>query len=106
LAWRVTLALERIPPMRPSIVRIQVDTERLTDEAYAFVTDPHPSRNDRPVVQELNDFFPQMVDVLECMVMDGTEERQDVASYIDAVFTNDGYISADAPVRPGPKKSR
>jgi hypothetical protein len=86
--------------MKPTIFRIQVDTERLTDEAYAFVTDPRPSRNERTVVQELHEFFPQMVDVLECMVMDGTEERQDVASYIDAVFTQDGYPSPEAPVRP------
>lgn len=68
--------------------RIQVDTEALTDAAFAFVTDPHPSRNERPVIQELNDLNPDVVDVLECMVMDGTEDRADVYAYIAAVFPN------------------
>jgi hypothetical protein len=53
------------------LFRIQVDTER-------------------PIVQELHDFYPEMVDILECMVIDGTEERQDVADYVDAVFSGDG----------------
>jgi hypothetical protein len=66
--------------------RIEVDQQALTDAAFEFVTDPHPSRNERPVVQALHDFNPEMVDVLECMVLDGTEERQDVADYIHAVF--------------------
>lgn len=70
------------------IFRIQVDTEALTDAAFAFVTDPHPSRNERPVIQELNDLYPEMVDILECMVLDGTDERGDVAAYVDAVFTS------------------
>jgi hypothetical protein len=69
---------------------IKVDTDELTDEAYAFVIEPTPKRNDRPFIQELHDIFPEMVDVLECMVMDGTEERQDVADYVDAVFAQGG----------------
>jgi hypothetical protein len=68
------------------LFRLQVDTEALTDAAFAFVTDPHPSRNERPVIQELNDLYPEMVDILECMVLDGTEERGDVAAYVNAVF--------------------
>lgn len=70
----------------PALFRIQVDTEALTDAAFDFVTDPHPSRNERPVIQELNDLYPEMVDILECMVLDGTEERRDVAAYVNAVF--------------------
>lgn len=66
--------------------RVQVDEEALTDAAFAFVTDPHPSRNQRQVVSALHDVNPEMVDVLESMVLDGTEERQDVADYIQAVF--------------------
>ena len=66
--------------------KIQVDTEALTDAAYEFVTDPHPSRNERPIVHELHEFNPDIVDVLECMVIDGTDERRDVADYIAAVF--------------------
>ena len=63
-----------------------VDLEALTDEAFAFVTDPHASRNDRAVIHELNDMQPEVVDVLESMVMDGTEERQDVEDYLTVVF--------------------
>jgi hypothetical protein len=67
-------------------VRIQVDLEAMTDEAFAFVTDPTPARNDRAIVQELSDLNPDVVDVLECMVLDGTEVRADVAAYLSAVF--------------------
>jgi hypothetical protein len=66
--------------------RLQADPEELTDAAFAFVTDPHPSRNERPLIQELHEVYPEMVDVLECMVLDGTEERRDVAAYVEAVF--------------------
>jgi len=78
------------PADMSTFFRIQVDTDALTEAAFAFVTDPHPSRNDRPVIQELNDFNPEIVDVLECMVMDGTEERGDVADYISAIFPASG----------------
>lgn len=65
---------------------LNVDLEALTDEAFAFVTDPHPSRNERAVVQELSDINPDVLDVLEAMLLDGTEERQDVEDYLMAVF--------------------
>ena len=68
------------------LFRWTVDLDALTDEAYAFLTDPRPSRNERPVIQELHDINPETVDVLESMLIDGTEERRDVAEYIDAVF--------------------
>jgi hypothetical protein len=63
-----------------------VDLDALTDEAFAFVTDPHPSRNNRSIVTELSDVNPEVIDVLESMLMDGTEERADVADYLNAVF--------------------
>jgi hypothetical protein len=63
-----------------------VDLDALTDEAFAFVSDPHPSRNKRAVITELHDVNPEIVDVLESMLIDGTEERQDVADYLSAVF--------------------
>jgi hypothetical protein len=66
--------------------RLQVDLDDLTDAMYDFVTDPHPSRNDRPIVQELSDVNHDLVDVLECMVLDGTESRADVAEFVNAVF--------------------
>ena len=70
----------------PRFFRLQVDPEELTDEMFAFVTDPSPSRNERPVIQELNDTHPESVDVLESMLLDGTDQRQDVADYVHAVF--------------------
>jgi hypothetical protein len=70
----------------PRFFHWNVDLEALTDEAYAFVTDPRPSRNERAVITELHDVNPEIVDVLESMLLDGTEERQDVADYLTAVF--------------------
>jgi hypothetical protein len=70
----------------PRIFHIQVDPNVLTDELFAFVTDPHPSRTERPVIEELHDVAPEMVDVLECMVLDGVEERRHVADYVHAVL--------------------
>jgi len=66
--------------------RIEVDEAALTDELFAFVTDPHPSRNDRPVVDELHNVAPEMVDVLECMIIDGVDQRQFVADYVQTVI--------------------
>lgn len=78
-----------------SFFRLQTDLDDLTDAMHAFVTDPHPSRNDRPVIQELNDINHDVVDILECMVLDGTEDRQDVAAFVHTVFGAQG---------PGPRK--
>jgi hypothetical protein len=69
----------------PRFFRFVVEQEALTDELFAFVTDPHPSRNERPVIEELNDVAPEMVDVLECMILDGVEQRQHVAEYVEYV---------------------
>jgi hypothetical protein len=66
--------------------RFEVDLDALTDAMWAFVIDPHPSRNERPVVQALHDLHPESVDVLESMLLDGTEERADVAAYVTTVF--------------------
>jgi hypothetical protein len=69
-----------------SFFRLQVDLDELTDAMYAFVTDPSPTRNDRPVIQELGDINHDLVDLLECMVLDGTEDREDVAAFVEVVF--------------------
>jgi hypothetical protein len=68
------------------LFQLDVDLEALTDAMWAFVTDPHPSRNERPVVQALHDVYPDSVEVMEAMLLDGTEERADVAAYVAAVF--------------------
>lgn len=69
-----------------SFLRYDVDLEKLTDAMFGFITDPHPSRNERPVVKALDDFHPDSVEVMESMLLDGTEEREDVAAYVNAVF--------------------
>ncbi len=77
-------------PGRAPAIRLAIDADRLIDEMYAFVTDPRPSRNQRPVVQALGEIHPESVDVLESMLLDGTEERADVAAYVAAVFAAPG----------------
>jgi len=72
--------------VRNPFIRFEFDRDELIDAAHAFVTDPTPSRNQRPIVKALDDFNPEMVDILESMVMDGTEDRQDVADYVDAAL--------------------
>ena len=73
--------------MQRRFFRVQVDETELTDEFFAFVTDPQASRNARPVIQELHEVAPEMVDVLESMVLDGVEEREYVADYVHAVLS-------------------
>jgi hypothetical protein len=70
-------------PVSP-FFRLLVDEDGLTDALLEFVTDPRATRNDRPVIQDLHDLAPGMVPVLEAMVLDGVEDRQDVAAYVHA----------------------
>ncbi len=79
-----------------SFFRLQVNLDELTDAMYDFVTDPQPSRNDRPVVQELNDINHDLVDVLECMVLDGTDDRQDVEDFVYTVFGSQGPVKVES----------
>jgi len=74
--------------IRPStpFFRLLVDEDGLTDALLDFVSDPRGSRNDRPVVQDLHDLAPGMVPVLEAMVLDGVENRADVADYVHAAL--------------------
>ncbi len=72
--------------LRPAspFFRLLVDEDGLTNALLQFVTDPHATRNDLPVIQDLHDLAPGMVPVLEAMVLDGVEDRQDVAAYVHA----------------------
>jgi hypothetical protein len=74
----------------PSFFSLNVDLDELTDAMFLFVTDPLPARNDRAIVEELGDINHDLVDVLECMVLDGTDARDDVAAFAEAVFGNHG----------------
>jgi len=76
----------------PRFFHFGVDLTSLADECFAFVVDPSPARNDREVIQELHDFAPDMVPVLESMILDGVEERGDVAEYV-------GWVMGEASAR-------
>lgn len=67
-------------------IRLEVNEAALTEELFAFVTDPRDSRGERDVIQELHEIAPEMVDVLECMVIDGVDRRFYVADYVHAVL--------------------
>jgi hypothetical protein len=77
------------------VFRLLVDEDGLTDALLQFVTDPRPSRNDLPVVEDLHEIAPGMVPVLEAMVIDGVDKRSDVAEYVRAVLFGVGIIAAD-----------
>ena len=83
--------------IRPStpFFRLLVDEDGLTDALLEFVSDPRGTRNDRPVIQDLHDLAPGMVPVLEAMVLDGVEERSDIASYVHAALYGVGSASED-----------
>jgi len=72
-------------PVSP-FFRLLIDEDGLTDALLEFVTDPTAARNDRPVIQDLHELAPGMVPVLEAMVIDGVDERQDVADYVHATL--------------------
>lgn len=69
--------------------RMRVDEVALTDALFEFVTAPDPSRNELPVISVLHEVAADMVPVLECMVLDGVDERHYVADYVHAVVS--GY---------------
>jgi hypothetical protein len=83
---------ESILRPKSSAFRLLVDENGLTDELHEFVTNPRASRNDLPVIQDLHEIAPGMVPVLESMVLDGVEHRQDVADYVRAVLYGLGPV--------------
>jgi hypothetical protein len=83
---------ETILRPKSSVFRLLVDESGLTDALHEFVTDPRASRNDLPVIEDLHDIAPGMVPVLESMVLDGVEKRQDVADYVHAVLFGIGTL--------------
>ena len=75
---------ERRDPM--PLFRLVVDTDALTDEMFAFITDPTPARNNRTVLAELHEYLPDAVYVLESMCVDGVDERGYVEDYVSATI--------------------
>jgi hypothetical protein len=84
--------------LRPAspFFRLLVDENGLTDALLEFVTDPRGSRNDRAVIQDLLDLAPDMVPVLEAMVLAGVEERSDVATYVHASLFGVGPVDTES----------
>lgn len=72
--------------MMNPFIRFDVDLDALTDAMWDFVSDPRPTRNNLPVVEVLSDIHPESIDVMESMLLDGTDERSDVAAYVTTVF--------------------
>ena len=68
---------------------VRVDEGTFTDALHEFVTDPSAARNQRDVILELNEMMPDVVDILESMVLDGTEDRQDIADLVTYIFNVD-----------------
>ena len=70
------------------LFRLQVDEKGLVDGLFAFVTEPRAAvRNALPIVTELREGPNFLIpwDLVENMVLDGVEERQDVADYVHHV---------------------
>ena len=76
----------------PNIFQMLANEEKLTDELFAFVTDPSAdNRNERAIISVLHEVAPQIVSVAECMVLDGVNERFYVADYVQAVLKGEGF---------------
>jgi len=74
-----------------NIFRLLADEEKLTDELFAFITDPSADeRNERAIISVLHEMMPQMVSVAECMILDGVDERHYVADYVQAILAGAG----------------
>jgi len=74
-----------------NIFQLLANEEKFTDELFAFVTDANAdNRNERAIVSVLNEIAPQVVDVAECMIIDGVDERHYVADYVHAILNGYG----------------
>ena len=75
----------------PNIFQLLAHEEQLTDELFAFITDPSAdNRNERAIVSVLHEIAPQMVSVAECMILDGVDQRRYVEDYVHAVLSGEG----------------
>ena len=73
-----------------NLFKALADEEKLTDELFAFITDPSAdNRNERAIISVLHEVAPYMVSIAECMILDGVEERHYVADYVHAVVNGE-----------------
>lgn len=100
------------------LFKIEVDKEALTDALFSYVSDPRASRNQRAVIDELEDVVPSAImihevreqadtlqprrprvtaglipvrDVLDTMVLDGVSHRKDVADFVSHLLASLGH---------------
>ncbi len=96
LGWQTELVREALPslhlaqggPIRMSrFFRVMINTTALTEALYIFIhTSSANERNTQPVVEELSTFAPEVLGVMESMLLDGVQEKADIEAYIQAVF--------------------
>jgi hypothetical protein len=69
-------------------IRVEVDLEAVTDDAYRFVATRWPRAEPRQELGDLgsgrNRFVP--IEILEQMVLSGVTQRKDVAEFIASCF--------------------
>lgn len=75
-------------------IDVEVDREGLIDAYLAYLTDPHPSRNERH--EEVLDEGPVPPLLLEAMVLDGVDQRDIVADLVDFCLANSWILRAYA----------
>ena len=80
-------------------IRIEVDMERVVDEAHRFVTQQWPHDDPDAALDELgssrNRFVP--LSILEHMVLEGVSKRADVDSFVTYCFGDWGIGEASVP---------
>lgn len=88
---RITRAEDELPSVAgmPRLFRLRIDESSFVDEAFAFVTTPDASRYDRPVVDELSRLAPDVLPVLETMVIEGVDQWHDVADYLRGTLSSE-----------------
>ncbi len=83
----------------PRLFQLQVDAAALTEELFVYVTEPRAAtRNRLPVVDELLSIrgVGVPVELLESMVLDGVDERQDVVDLVTGFLDRPGVVSLPA----------
>ena len=90
-------------------IRIEIDVERVVDEAHRFVTQHWPHGNPDAALDELgssrNRFVP--LSILEHMVLEGVSKRADVDSFVAYCFGDWGFGETTVPdVKPATPTGR
>jgi hypothetical protein len=82
------------------LFRVQIDEEGLIDGLFAYVTEPRAAaRNAMPIVREFQEgasmLFPW--ELAETMVLDGVDQRRDVAALVHFYAERLHGLLGDAP---------